>query len=650
VTLLHASSIGLAFGSRTILDQLTLTIEEGERVGLVGVNGSGKSSLLRILARAAEPDRGEVQLRRGASVTYLPQEPDFTAGATVASELEVARAPLRDAIEAHAALSARLAEETDPERHDRALVELAVLSDRVEHLGGWDTSHEARRLLDRLGVKDWDRPVAELSGGARKRVAIARALLSRPDLLLLDEPTNHLDADTVDWLEDELDGRSGALVLVTHDRYFLDDLVDRIVEITPDGGVLSWPGNYEAFLEQKLLAEEQGALAQHKRERWISQEVAWLRRGVEARRTKSKARIQRARSLMAEKGFARPRVADLQVAPPPRLSQVVLEAHGLTKSFGDRKVLEGVDFILQRGERVGIVGPNGAGKTTFLRLLLGELEPDGGKVVAGVRTRVAYHDQQRAALDPEQTVYEAAGGGAPGMAGEDFVQIGDRRIGLREYLDDLLFPPTMQRMKVKALSGGERNRLLLARLFLEGANVLVLDEPTNDLDLVTLNVLEQLLLDFGGSVLLVTHDRYFLDKVATSILAFEGEGRAVRYPGNYETYRTLRDQSEAARREAAVPERPRAAPAVREAVPERSRKPGRLSFQEQKEMEGMEAAILAAEERKAAAEAALSDPATYQKGGDTVVRLRAEMEAVTAEVDRLYARWAELAAWMSSTR
>jgi ATP-binding cassette subfamily F protein uup len=650
VTLLHASSIGLAFGSRTILDQLTLTIEEGERVGLVGVNGSGKSSLLRILARAAEPDRGEVQLRRGASVTYLPQEPDFTAGATVASELEVARAPLRDAIEAHAALSARLAEETDPERHDRALAELAVLSDRVEHLGGWDTSHEARRLLDRLGVKDWDRPVAELSGGARKRVAIARALLSRPDLLLLDEPTNHLDADTVDWLEDELDGRSGALVLVTHDRYFLDDLVDRIVEITPDGGVLSWPGNYEAFLEQKLLAEEQGALAQHKRERWISQEVAWLRRGVEARRTKSKARIQRARSLMAEKGFARPRVADLQVAPPPRLSQVVLEAHGLAKSFGERKVLEGVDFILQRGERVGIVGPNGAGKTTFLRLLLGELEPDGGKVVAGVRTRVAYHDQQRAALDPEQTVYEAAGGGAPGMAGEDFVQIGDRRIGLREYLDDLLFPPTMQRMKVKALSGGERNRLLLARLFLEGANVLVLDEPTNDLDLVTLNVLERLLLDFGGSVLLVTHDRYFLDKVATSILAFEGEGRAVRYPGNYETYRTLRDQSEAARREAAAPERPRVAPAVREAAPERARKPGRLSFQEQREMDGMEAAILAAEERKAATEAALSDPATYQKGGDAVVRLRAEMEAVTAEVDRLYARWAELAAWMSSTR
>src|SRR5512137_731115 len=289
VTLLHASSIGLSFGSRTVLDGLTLTIEEGERVGLVGVNGSGKSSLMRILARASEPDRGEVQLRRGASVTYLPQEPDFPEGATVASELEVARAPLRAALEAHRALAERLEREPDASAHDRLLRELAVLSERIEHLGGWDTAHEARRLLDRLGVRDWDRPVAELSGGTRKRVALARALLTRPDLLLLDEPTNHLDADTVDWLEEELDALPGALLLVTHDRYLLDDLVDRIVEITPDGGVTSWPGNYQAFLEQKLVAEEQSALAEHKRERWIAQEVAWLRRGVEARRTKSKA-------------------------------------------------------------------------------------------------------------------------------------------------------------------------------------------------------------------------------------------------------------------------------------------------------------------------------------------------------------------------
>ncbi len=645
MTLLHAAGLGLSFGSRTVFDGLTLTIDEGERVGLVGVNGSGKSALMRILARTAEPDRGEIQLRRGALVTYLPQEPAFPGGATVASELEVARAPLRAALAAHGALSARLAAERDEAVHERLLAELAGLSDRVEHLGGWDTAHEARRLLERLGVKEWDRPVAELSGGTRKRVAIARALLTRPDLLLLDEPTNHLDADTVDWLEEELDRLQGALLLVTHDRYFLDDLVDRIVEIAPGGGVTSYPGNYEAYLEQKLEAEALADESRHKRERWIAQEVAWLRQGVEARRTKSKARIQRARRLMAERGWSRPRVAGLQAAPPPRLSQVVIEAYGLVKRFGGEVVLDGVSFAVQRGERVGIVGANGVGKTTFLRVLLGELPPDEGRVVVGKRTRVAYYDQQRARLDPEQTVYEAAGGGPPGAVGEDFVALSGRKVALRDYLDDLLFPPAVQRMQVKALSGGERNRLLLARLFLEGANVLVLDEPTNDLDLVTLNVLERLLLEFDGSVLIVTHDRYFLDKVATAILAFEGAGRATRYPGNYETYRTLKDQAERAAPSPAPPPARHAA-----AERERPRRPVRLGFNEQRELEGMEAAILAAEERKAALEVALADPATYQKDGAAVPGLRAELGRISAEVDRLYARWQELEAIRSGGR
>ena len=644
MTLLHAADLALSFGSRSVFDGLTLTIEEGERVGLVGVNGSGKSSLMRILARVTEADRGDLHLRRGATVTYLPQEPEFAADATVASELEVARAPLRAAIAAHEELAARLQREGEGPNHGQLIADLAVLSDQVEHLGGWDTAHEARRLLDRLGVKEWDRPVSELSGGTRKRVAIARALLARPDLLLLDEPTNHLDADTVDWLEEELDRLSGALLLVTHDRYFLDDLVDRIVEIVPGRGVLSFPGNYEAYLEQKLEAEAHATVVSHKRERWIAQEVAWLRKGVEARRTKSKARIERARKLMAERGYDRPRVAEFQVAPPPRLSQVVLEAHGLWKSFGGRDVLAEVDFVLQRGERVGIVGPNGVGKTTFLRLLLGELEPDRGTVVAGVRTRIAYYDQGRARLDPDETVYQAAGGGPPGRAGEDFVELSGRKVALRDYLDDLLFPPPVQRMQVKALSGGERNRLLLARLFLAGANVLVLDEPTNDLDLVTLNVLERLLLDFDGSVLLVTHDRYFLDKVATAILAFEGEGRVVRYPGNYETYRTLSEQAAQQRRTTGAPAGPGPAGPGPTSPVERVRRPGRLSFKEQRELEGMEAAILAAEERKGALEARLFDPTTYQREGDQVARLRADLAQVGAEVERLYARWQELEA------
>jgi ATP-binding cassette subfamily F protein uup len=636
VTLLRAANVQLTFGSRTVFEGLTLTIEEGERVGLVGVNGSGKSSLMKILAGVARADAGELQLRRGARVTYLPQEPEFPEGATVASELAVSQAPLKEALTAHAELSRKL-ESTPPEAHEKLLEQIAALSDRIEQLGGWDTEHHARMLLDRLGVKDWDRPVAQLSGGLRKRVAIARALLTRPDLLMLDEPTNHLDADTVDWLEEELDKLPGALLLVTHDRYFLDGLVDRMVEIQPGAGAISYPGNYEAYVEQKLVAQENAAIAQHKRERWIAQEVAWLRRGPEARRTKSKARIDRARKLMAEKGFERPKVAGLQVLSAPRLGHTVIEAEGVQKSFGERQVLKGVDFRLQRGERVGFVGPNGVGKTTFLRVLLGELPPDGGKLVIGKNTKVAYYDQTRASLDPEQTVYEAA------SPGEDWVELGDKKIALRDYLDDLLFPVPMQRQKVAALSGGERNRLLLARLFLEGANVLVLDEPTNDLDIVTLNVLEGLLLSFTGSVLLVTHDRYFLDKVATSIVAFEGGGKVVRYEGNYAMYRRLKDQAEAARAaEAPTPAPKKEAPAPQSSEASKpARKPGKLSYKEQREMEGMEAAIEAAESRKAELEAKLADPAVYSSA-TKVPELQRELEAATTEVDRLYARWQEL--------
>jgi ATP-binding cassette subfamily F protein uup len=440
----------------------------------------------------------------------------------------------------------------------------------------------------------------------------------------------------VDWLEDELDNLPGSLLLVTHDRYFLDGLVDRIVEIQPGEGVISYPGNYEAYVEQKLVAQENASLAQHKRERWIAQEVAWLRKGPEARRTKSKARIERARKLMAEKGFQRPKVAGLQVMQAPRLGHTVIEAEGVRKSYGERNVLKGVDLLLQRGERVGLVGPNGVGKTTFLRVLLGELPPDSGKVVIGKNTKVAYYDQTRASLDPEQTVYEAAS-----PRGDDWVELGDQRVALRDYLDDLLFPVPMQRMKVKALSGGERNRLLLARLFLEGANVLVLDEPTNDLDIVTLNILEGLLLSFTGSVLLVTHDRYFLDKVATSILSFEGDGKVVRYEGNFAMYRRLKEQQQAKAAATAATAAKKAEPAAPAAEPKQARKPGKLSYKEQRELDGMEAAIEAAETRKAQLEAQLVDPSVYSSNSKAA-EVQKALEETAAEVERLYSRWQEL--------
>ena len=629
MTLLRAADVSLSFGSRTLFHDLTLVVEEDERVGLVGVNGSGKSTLMRILAGEVRPDGGELQLRRGARVTFLPQEPEFPPGATVAGELSVAQAPLREALEAHHALAHELGS-LHGEAQERATAQLASLADRIESLGGWDTEHHARTLLDRLGVKEWDRPVAQLSGGLRKRVAIARALLARPDLLLLDEPTNHLDADTVEWLEDALDLLPGSLLLVTHDRYFLDSLVDRIVEIQPGGGLVSYPGNYQAYLEQKLAAEEEAARAEHKRGRWIAQEVAWLRRGPEARRTKSRARIERARRLMAEPRFRRPRVPELQLTEAPRLGHTVIDARDVAFGWPGREVFRDVSLLVQSGDRVGIVGPNGAGKTTLLRVLLGELAPKRGTVTRGPTVRVAHFDQGRESLDPEQTVYEAA-------SAEEQVELGGRTIALRDYLDDLLFPIPMQRMKVGALSGGERNRLLLARLFLQGANVLVLDEPTNDLDLPTLNVLERLLLGFAGAVLLVTHDRYFLDKVATRILAVEGDGKVVAWPGNFTTYRSLRSQA-AAGASASVEMRDASAPAPLLVEPTR---PRRLGYQAQRELDGMEAAIEAAEARRAAAEAELVRPEVYSDGR-RAADAQAALAAAAAEVDRLYARWAEL--------
>jgi ABC transport system ATP-binding/permease protein len=633
MTLYRAADVSLAFGSRTLFSNVELVIEAGERVGLVGVNGSGKSTLMKILAGEQRADTATLQLQRGARVTFLPQEPQFPPGATVASELEVAQAPLKAALEEHRQLSEGLGD--DPKK----LEQLGHLAERIERLGGWDTSHEARKLLDRLGVKDWDKPVEQLSGGLRKRVAIARALLSRPDLLMLDEPTNHLDAETVEWLEEELDNFEGALLLVTHDRYFLDDLVERIVEVTPPGaagggGLMSFPGNYSIYLEQKYVQVENAATSEHKRQRWIAQEVAWLRRGPQARRTKSKARIDRARKLLAERGFTRPKVPELKLATAPRLSQTVIEAKKVAKALGGRTLFKDVDLIVQPGERIAIIGPNGVGKTTLVRTLLGELKPDAGQVVVGPKTRVAYYDQQRDQLDPEDTVYEAAWN-------DDWVTLGDQKIRLAEYLDDLLFPVPMQRMQVKALSGGERNRLLLGRLFLEGANVLVLDEPTNDLDLVTLNALERLLLQFQGAVLLVTHDRYFLDKVATSILSFEGDGRVIRYEGNWDMYRRLRPRG------APPVENPHKPPSVKteqpEAKPESKPKPSKskLSYKDQRELDGMEAAIEAAEAKKSALEKQLADPAVYAQAAE-FKRISNEFDTATAEVEQLYQRWQKL--------
>jgi ATP-binding cassette subfamily F protein uup len=489
-------------------------------------------------------------------------------------------------------------------------------------------------VLSRLGVDGTERPVEGLSGGERKRVALARVLLQRPELLLLDEPTNHLDADTVLWLEEHLVEYPGAIMLVTHDRYFLDRVVDRMIEVSA-GELTAYAGGYTAYLEAKAEESERLAVEDAKRQTLIRQELAWVRRSPSARTGKQKARIGRLDELQAEREKRRPAdraAAEMSAADAPRLGRTVLNLHDVSKSFGERTLIRPFSTILQAGERIGIIGPNGAGKTTLLRIILGEEEPDGGRVETGRNTRIAYFDQRREELDPDATIYEA-------VAGEDWVSVGGDRVHLRSYLERFLFPPAQQRQKIRSLSGGERNRVLLARLLLQEANLLILDEPTNDLDLVTLQVLESLLADFPGCVLLVTHDRFFLDKVATGLIVFDGDGVLRRHAGGYDLYRRQREAREAEARAAAPA--PRAASARPAAPPTAAR---RLSYREQQELAGMETAILEAEARKEALGERLADPGLYAGPADEVRTATEAFREATERVDALYARWEELEA------
>ncbi|MBI5549237.1 MAG: ABC-F family ATP-binding cassette domain-containing protein, partial [Deltaproteobacteria bacterium] len=590
-----------------------------------------KSTLLQIAAGLRAADTGLLEKRRDSVFAYLPQGPRFPSEATLADTLFAPGGRLAEAIAEHHSLASSL-ETAAAEQHDSLLRRLEEAALRIERLGGWDTGHHAKAMLDRLGIaeRDWSRPLGQLSGGTQKRAAIAQVLLQRPDLLLLDEPTNHLDVESIEWLEGELDAFAGAILLVTHDRYFLDRLAERMVELE-HGKLVSYPGNFSDYLEQKWVREEEAARKEHKRQRLIVQELAWLRRGPEARRTKRKSRVDAARKLIAEKAPEVLHAADIKLAPPIRSGHTLLELKGVSKGFGERQLIEDLSLILLRGERLGVIGPNGIGKTTLVRMLLGDEPCGAGEIVRAKHLRIAYFDQTRAHLDPNQTVYEAAGN-------QQFVDIGGRRIELKDYLADLLFPVPMQKLKVGALSGGEKNRLLLARLLLEGANLLILDEPTNDLDIVTLQVLEDLLLDFDGSLILVTHDRYFLDKIATSLLVFEGDRKVTRYPGNHETYLRLRPPP-AARREMAAASAAATKPAAK-AKPPRERKG--LTYAESTRLVAIEPEIEAAEARKVELEQALSDPELYRTRAAEVAALRSQLEEAAQRVEALWAEWQEL--------
>ncbi len=637
MTALTAEHLSKSFASSPVLRDVSLAVDLGERVGLVGVNGSGKSTLCRILAGLDEPDDGVVARRRDLGFMYLPQEPELDPALTVSQCVEEALGPWQRAMRAHEDTAARLAEPGADV--DALLAAQAEAAATIERLGGWDMRHRVEAILDHLRVARADQRVGELSGGERRRVALARVLVAQPGMAILDEPTNHLDADTDAWLEEWLrDEYRGALLLITHDRYFLDRVATRVVELDR-GELFSYAGNYSEFVRLKAERLEHEARTEARRMNLLRREREWLARGPAARTTKQKARIDRAEAL--EDVVRRDRRDGSRVemqSDAVRTGKRVVDLEGVTKSAGERLLMRGLDLVMVPGERLGVVGPNGAGKTTLIKMILGEVEPDAGVVRVGQNTRVKYFDQARAGLDESLSVYDNL------FEGSDKVYVGGRWMNLHGYLEDFLFDPTKQRQKVASLSGGERARLALAKTLRGEANLLILDEPTNDLDLATLGVLEELLTSWPGCAIVVTHDRWFLDRVATSVLAFEGDGRVVKYAGGWSDHVAQRATLDEARKEAerAARERaPEVKPAKTDAVTPAKKK---LTMAEAKELEALPARVDEAEARVRALEETLADPGFYAREGGAVAATMTSLDEARAAVDALMERWESLEA------
>ena len=599
--LLRFDNVSLAFGSRPLLDHVSLLVDEGERVCLVGRNGEGKSSLLRLVAGLATPDDGTIWSRPGARIAMLTQDLDTVADACV-----------------------------------RDIVEGGLPADSGEV---WETTPRIDAVMSRLGLNGAAQ-FASLSGGWRRRALLGRALVGDPDVLLLDEPTNHLDIAAIEWLEDAMLSFRGALLFVSHDRAFVNRLATRVVELDR-GHLSSWPGNYDDFVTRKTLQLENEAKANADFDRKLAEEEVWIRKGVEARRTRNEGRVRALMAMRSERRARRERIgrAKFTVAEASESGKRVFEAERVSVSFDDHVVIRDLNLKIQRGDRVGIVGPNGGGKSTLLRLLMGELEPSTGKVIRGAHLEAAYYDQQRARLNLSASVQDNVNDG------NTFVPIGGENRHVSGYLRDFLFRPDQLRTPASALSGGERNRLLLAKLFARPANLFVLDEPTNDLDLDTLEILEERVADFDGTLLLVSHDRAFLDRVVTSLLVLEGEGQVQEFIGgwtDYANWRAARPHTPAPPREPAS-SRQSETPGVhaKESTLPRSR---RLSFKEQREFDSLPATIESLENDKSELERAVADPAFYQRPQDEVRRALTTLQSLGAEIDAAYARWAELEA------
>jgi len=634
-SLIAAREIVLKHNTRVLLDRASLALCTGDRVGLVGRNGSGKSTFLKILFGSVQADSGEVIRARDLVVGYLPQEFTLDPELTVGENVRLGAQHVLKLIEEFENLPGHTS------RHD-------YLEDRINHFDGWNLDHRLKAAISELGCPPADAPVTNLSGGEKRRVALARALVSQPDLLILDEPTNHLDTESIGWLTDYLRTYPGAMLVVTHDRHFLDEVATGIVELR-NGVFERYEGGYTDYLlarAEKLATEE---LVEHKRQMFLRKELDWVRRRPKAQTSKSKVRVDKFYEVQEQGPPPEEGEMDLVVPPPPQLGNRVVELEDVGLQYGGRRLFSGISLQFAGGTRVGVTGRNGLGKTSLLRVILGQTPPTEGEVRIGALTKFNYVDQSRLQLREDRTALEELSDGS------EWVQWGEEKLSLRGYLRRFLFTDDRLTTPVKLMSGGERSRLLLARILKKGGNFLVLDEPTNDLDLPTLRVLEEALVSFPGCVLVVSHDRYFLNRVCTNIVAFEGEGRVATSTGNYDYY--LEKKRRAAAEEAAwlaaqkaaakaggkpAPKAaPVAAPAPVAATP--APKARKLSYEEQRELDGMEASIGVAEGKVAEMEGRLASPDFHKSIGAKAPQFMSELEAARAEVARLYARWEELA-------
>ena len=626
MNILSLENVSKNYGIAPLFENVTFGIEERDKIGIIGANGSGKTTLLRVIADLEQPDAGRVTRTQGKTLAYLAQNPPIDENANVLETIFAASSGVMKLLRNYEIACQNLSRQND----EKLLTKVSELQHELEISGGWEIETNARIVLDRLGIYDTSAKMKMLSGGQRKRVALAHELIFKPDILILDEPTNHLDADTIEWLETYLARYTGALLLVTHDRYFLDRVTNRIFEIDR-GAVQKFGGNYAYYLEKKEEQETLRATEGHKREQLIKKELAWLRRGAKARTRKSKSRINAAYDLIAQPKEKAASEIDIAIGAQ-RLGSKIVELRDVSKSYGELKLVDNFTYLLKRDDRIGIIGANGSGKTTLLEMVTERIKPDAGEIEIGQTVKIGYYDQESRALNSEQRVIDYIRETA------EYVQTVDgSQITAGQMLEKFLFSPAAQYSFIGNLSGGERRRLYLLKILMDAPNVLLLDEPTNDLDIPTLIALEEYLDDFAGALIVVSHDRYFLDRTIDNIFRFQGDGVIREYPGDYSAYQAYKEREEIEKAEEKKAANEKHQPKPGQKSPGESRK---LTFKEKRELETLETDIAAAEKRQAEIEKELN---LYASEAGKVHQLFTEQQNLTKKLEKDLDRWTELA-------